>query len=199
MRLKAMLASAIPAAVLTCTAAGTHAQVAPAAKVNGLPIAISIGISDYDIDYGPGRRMQGPVARVGMHVFHNVGIDVSARSIFMNTPSRVTRMQQNTFLAGAYYDAPAIWRIHPFARFAGGLDTIEFPSSNPAYTRDSYTVYAPSGGIEIPIHGRLSFRAEYEYEFWKKYHGPRDLNPQGFTIGATYYLSARHLRAHPEN
>ena len=199
MRLKSMLASAIPAAILTCTAVGARAQVAPAAKVSGLPIAISIGISDYDLDYGHDRRMEGPVGRVGMHVFHNIGIDVSARSIFMNTPTQLTRMQQNTFLAGAYYDTPSVWRVHPFARFGAGIGTIEFPSRDPLYTRDTYTVYAPSGGIEIPIHGRLSFRAEYEYQFWQKYHGHNDLTPQGFTIGATYYLSARHLRPHHED
>jgi hypothetical protein len=198
MRLKPLFLPALTAILLAFSASRSHAQVAPAAKVNGLPIAISVGISDYDIGYGPGRRMQGAVIRGGMHVFHGLGIDLSARSIFMNTPTRVTRMQQNTFLAGAYYDAPHVWRIHPFARYAGGIGTIEFPSRNPYYTRDSFTVYAAGGGIEIPVVSHLNFRAEYEYQWWKNYLGPNELNPFGVTFGATYYVRGIHRRPHTE-
>jgi opacity protein-like surface antigen len=183
--------------MLIFSAAIAPAQVAPAAKVGGYPIAISAGVSDYDIDYGFSRRMEGLVIRGGVHVFHGLGVDVSARSIFMNTPARVTRMQQNTFLAGAYYDAPAIWHLRPFVRYAGGIGTIEFPSRNPNYTRDSFTVYAPSGGVEYLVSPRAAIRAEYEYQSWMKYQGPKQLNPQGWTIGATYYLRGKRMRAHP--
>ena len=179
---------------------GSHhafAQVTPAAKVSGLPISISVGVSDYDLDYGPSRRMQGLVIRGGYEFFHGVGIDVDARTIFMNTPSPLTRMQQNTFLGGVYYEVPHPWRVRPFVRWGGGLGTIEFPSKNPLYTRDSYTVYAPSGGVEIPVVHRVAIRGEYEYQFWHQYHGPNDLTPQGYTIGVTYSLSDRHIRPHP--
>jgi len=173
------------------------AQVAPAAKVSGIPLAISIGMSDYDLDYGPGRRMQGPVIRAGAEVFHGVGIDLSARAIFMNTPTQLTRMQQNTFLGGVYYTAPSVWKIRPFVRFGAGVGNIEFPSRNPKYTRDDFTVYAPSGGIEYPIIPKVYFRAEYEYQFWEQYLGKGTLNPQGGTVGVTVYLGGRHLRPHP--
>ena len=179
---------------------GTHlalAQVAPAARVSGLPITISLGVSDYDLDYGPSRRMQGLVIRGGYEFFHGAGIDVSARSLFINTPTPLTRMQQSTFLAGAFYEMPPRWRVRPFVRFGGGLGVIEFPSRSPAYTRDSYTVYAPSGGVEIPVVGKLAIRGEYEYQFWHQFHGPHDLTPQGYTIGVSYSMGARHRRPHP--
>jgi opacity protein-like surface antigen len=194
MRFRAILA-AIPAAVL-CLSSSIQAQVAPAATVGGRPIGLTVAFSDYSIDYGPDRRMQGVMVRGGVGVFRGLGVDVSARTIFMNTPPRLTRMQQNTFLAGAFYETSGRWRVRPFARFAGGIGTIEFPSRNPFYTRDTFTVYGASGGIEYPIIPKLYLRGEYEYQFWLKYQGPNQLNPQGGTLGVTYYLRGKSPRPH---
>ena len=196
MRIKVSLVAIF---IASCIAVGSGtralAQVAPSARVGGLPIGIGIGFSSYDIDYG-NLRMEGPVARASLGLFHGIGIDASARSIFMFTPSQLTRMQQTTLLGGVYYEAPLMFHVRPFVRYAGGLGIIEFPSYNPAYTRDSYTVTAPSGGVEIPLREKLYLRAEYEYQFWKQYHGPNDLTPNGFTLGVTYYLSGMRTRAH---
>ena len=192
MRFKAFVVPFCSAAVLFLLAAGpvrnAAAQVAPAARVGGHPIGVGFGMSGYYLDYGPGRWMEGPMVRASVGVFHGLGVDVSARSIFMNTPKPITRMQQTTLLAGAYYDGLHFGRFRPFARFAGGYGVIEFPSRNPAYTRDSFTVYAPGGGVEYQLSRRVALRGEYEYEFWRKYFGPHDLNPQGVTLGVTYYL-----------
>lgn len=196
MRLKCLCTAA---AVALFSGFGSHvgmAQVAPAAKVSGIPLTVSVGISDYDLDYGPGRRMQGIVGRVGYELFHGIGIDGDARTIFMNTPPQLERMQQTTYLGGVFYEPQTHWGVRPFVRMGGGIGVIEFPSGNPFYTRDSYSVYAPSGGVEVPVMARLAIRGEYEYQFWKQYHGPRDLTPQGFTIGVTYALGGRHLRSH---
>ena len=170
MRLNTVLASLFSAALLMTSSGNLPGQVAPAAIKGGRPIGFTVGVSDYDLDYGPGRRMQGLTASGGVDIFHGIGLDASARTIFINTPPQLTRMQQNTYLGGVFYEAPFLWRIHPFARFGGGLGTIEFPSRNPRYTRDSYRVYAPQGGIEYPITPKLFARADYEYQFWNKYH-----------------------------
>jgi hypothetical protein len=135
----------------------------------------------------------------GVGIFHGIGLDGNARSLFINTPPQLTRMQQNTFLGGVFYESPSVWRLRPFVRFGAGLGTIEFPSRNPFYTRDAYTVLAPSGGLEYPITRKVYFRAEYEYQDWKQYHGPRDLNPQGGTVGVTYYLRGMRERRHFSN
>jgi opacity protein-like surface antigen len=196
MRLKAILTPVFASALLTMLSSNLRAQVAPAAKVGGWPIAVGVGISDYNLDYGPGRRMQGVVVRAGWRLFHGIGIDGNARTIYINTPPQLTRMQQSTFLGGVYYETPSFLRIHPFVRMGGGIGLIEFPSRNPLYTRDTYSVYAPSGGIEYPITRKLFARAEYEYQFWHDYQGPRDLTPQGGTVGVTYYLNGMHVRPH---
>lgn len=196
MRLKLLFPAA---AFLLFSCAGSRlgmAQVAPAARVSGIPLTVSVGISDYNIDYGRGRRMEGVVGRVGYELFHGIGIDGNARTIFMNTPSGVSRMQQTTYLGGVFYKPPVHWAVQPFVRMGGGIGVIEFPSRNPFYTRDSYSVYAPSGGVEVPVMARLAIRGEYEYQFWKEYHGPNDLTPQGYTIGVTYAIGGRHMRPH---
>lgn len=196
MRIKAFFAALVPGAILAAgSVVPAAAQVVAAARVPARPIGVGVGFSSYDLDYGPGRRMEGLSARGSFGLYRGLGIDASARSIFMFTPSSLTRMQQNTFLGGVYYESKPIFHVRPFARMAGGLGTIEFPSRNPAYTRDSYTVFAPSAGIEVPIRNGLYARAEYEYQFWRQYHGPRDLNPQGYTIGFTYYLRGMRQRS----
>jgi len=195
MRLKFLIA-ALAVSALTSAAPSLTAQVAPAAHAGGRPISVGVGISSYNLDYGPGRRMEGAVIRGGVGVFHGIGVDVNARSIFMRTPESLTRMQQNTFLAGVYYDGIHFGRVRPFVRGAGGIGTIEFPSRNPYYTRDTYTVYAPSGGAEFNITPKIAIRGEYEYQFWKEFHGPHYLNPQGYTIGVNYYIRPHRYRTH---
>ena len=194
-----MKAKLVFTTILACSSLAAVAQVAPAAYKGGRPIGIGVGMSSYDLDYGPDRRMEGPVIRASVGVFHGLGVDVSARTLFMNTPEALTRMQQSTFLAGAFYEGPQMFHVRPFVRAAGGLGVIEFPSRNPKYTRDSYTVYAPSGGIEIPVSRKVALRGEYEYQFWKDFHGPHYLNPQGYTIGVTYYLSGHRTKRRDNN
>jgi len=197
MRFRALFSPICTAAILFLCGGAIHSQVAPAARAGGLPIAISVGFSDYDLDWGPGRRMQGLVLRGGWSIFHGLGIDVDARTIFMNTPSQITRMQQTTFLGGVYYVVPRPWPVRPFARFGGGIGLIEFPDkNNPFYTRDSFAVYAPSGGVEVPVMNKLSIRGEYEYQFWQNVFGSHVLTPQGGTVGVTYYLGGIHRRPH---
>jgi opacity protein-like surface antigen len=191
MRLKSTLTALFCAGIVIGSANYLAAQVAPTANKGGLPISFGVGMSRYYLDYGPGRYMEGPVGWAGIRLFHGLGVDGSARSIFMNTPEALTRMQQNTFLGGVFYEGPRFFVIRPFARAAAGIGTIEFPSRNPAYTRDSYSVFAPTGGADVQVSDHVAIRGEYEYEFWKDYHGPHYLNPQGWTIGVVYSLRAR--------
>lgn len=168
-----------------------RAQVAPAASGGGRPIGISVGISDFSIDYGHDRRMLGPVARGGIDLFHGLGVEGSARSIFMFTPDKVTRMQQSVFEGGAFYEAPGFHGVHFFANGGVGLGLIEFPSNNPKYTRDTYTVFQGGGGFEFHMVHRAYLRAEYTYQSWRDFLGPNQLTPQGETLGVTYYLNRR--------
>jgi opacity protein-like surface antigen len=175
------------------------AQVEPAARVGGLPVYFGVGISRYNLDYGPGRYMEGVVGWAGINLFHGLGVDGSARSIFMNTPLSLTRMEQNTFLGGVHYNFRHIGPARPFARMGAGLGSIEFPSNNPLYTRDTYTVLAPSFGADFRVVDHVYIRGEYEYQIWEQFHGNHSLNPQGWTIGAIYSFRNRNPRPHLMN
>ena len=197
MQWKAISAALLCAAM--CSATNLAAQVAPTAKLGGYPIGVGVGLSRYYLDYGPGRYMEGPVAWANISLFHGLGVDGSARSIFMFTPDSLTRMQQTTFLGGVFYEGPHYHFVRPWVRGAGGLGVIEFPSKNPLYTRDSYSVFAPSVGADFQVSDHVAIRTQYEYQFWKDYHGPKYLNPQGVTVGVMYSLRGPRPRPHASN
>src|SRR5580698_141904 len=94
MRFQSLASSLLSAAIFFFAANHVSAQVAPSATVGGYTIGIGAGMSSFNIDYGHGRRMEGPVVRASIDLWHGFGVDASARSIFMFTPSALSRMQQ---------------------------------------------------------------------------------------------------------
>ena len=137
-----MRSKLVLAALLTLFTLPGFAQVAPAVKIGGLPLGVGVGLNDYSIDYGPGRRMLGISAWGDYNIFHGVGIEVEGMSIFADRPSEITpQMKQNSIKGGVIYKARPVWGIHPYAKFLGGVGEIYFPSRNPFYTQDSFTTY----------------------------------------------------------
>lgn len=188
-----MRSKLVLAGLLTLLTLPGLAQVAPAVKVSGLPIGIGVGLNDYSIDYGPGRRMLGISAWGDYNIFHGLGIEVEGMSIFADRPSEIQpQMKQNSIKGGVIYKAHPVWGIHPYAKFLGGVGEIYFPSRNPFYTQDSFTTYGAGGGGEYKIWRTLFVRADYEYQFYKDFLGKGTLNPNGVTVGATYYLRGIH-------
>jgi hypothetical protein len=188
-----MRSKLVLAGLLTLFTLPGFAQVAPAVKIGGLPLGVGVGLNDYSIDYGPGRRMLGVSAWADYYIFHGLGLEVEGMSIFADRPSEVTpQMKQDSIKGGVIYKAHPVWRIHPYAKFLGGVGEIYFPSRNPFYTQDSFTTYGAGGGGEYKIWRTLFVRADYEYQFYKDYFGKGTLNPNGVTVGATYYLRGIH-------
>ena len=167
------------------------AQVAPAAKIHSLPLGVGGGVSDYDLDYGQGRRMLGASAWVDYDLFHGLGIQAEGTDIFADKPSTLTRMKQETVQGGAIYKYHAIKGFRPFVTGEEGVGKIEFPSHNPFYTSDTYLITSIGGGVEYKVWRTLSVRGDYEYQIWHDFR-THSLTPQGFTIGATYYLHSPH-------
>ena len=56
---------------------------------------------------------------------------------------------------------------------------------------DTRTVLAPGGGVDYQIGRHFAVRLDYEYQFWRAIFGPRDLNPNGLTLGAVYSFGGR--------
>jgi hypothetical protein len=187
-----MRSKLVLAALITFSTLPVFAQVVAAGKIGGLPLGVGGGLSDYSIDFGHDRRMIGISAWADYNLFHGLGIEAEGTSIFADKPDAVTRMKQSTIKGGAIYRARPFWGIRPYAKGLVGLASIDFPSHDPFYTHDDFTMYAVGGGAEYKIWKTLYARGDYEYQFWPNVFGPHTLDPNGFTIGATYYLRGIH-------
>jgi len=168
-------------------------QVVPAASDGGgIPLSVGVGLSDYDLDWGHGRRMVGISAWADWNLYHmprllrGLGIEAEGHAIDFARPSSLPNMRQDTALGGVTYTWRHFNKFDPYAKFVGGIGSIDFPSHNPHYHHDTFSVFAPGGGVEYRIWRHISVRGDYEYQFWTHFFGPNSLTPQGFTVGATY-------------
>jgi Outer membrane protein beta-barrel domain len=190
-------------AILFVTASiPAFSQVAPAATEGGLPLVVGVGISDYDLDWGYGRRMVGISPYIDWNLDHlpgllrNVSIEGEAHFIDFARPTSIQpRMQQDTVEGGLMYTWRHYRNLAPYVKAMGGVGTIHFPSDSIFYTRDRFNVIAPGGGLEYHIWRQFWVRGDYEYQFWQHTFGPHDLTPQGFTIGASYHFRHAYPRS----
>jgi opacity protein-like surface antigen len=184
------------ALLLAITAVQAHSQVLPAASKGSVPLEIGGGVSDYLIDWNYGRRMVGATAWVDYHFadqlrfLHGFGIEAEGRDINWDRPSNLPKMRQDTGQGGLTYTWVHYRSIDPYVKIIGGIGSIDFPAPKnyPYYTHDTFAVFTPGGGAEYEIRSRIWVRADYEYQYWHHFRGPHDLNPNGFTIGATYHF-----------
>lgn len=168
------------------------AQVAPTARITGLPLGVGGGFSDYSLDYGQGRRMLGVSGWADYDLWHGLGVEAEVTAIDFDKPSTLQRMSQNSFKGGAIYRARPFWGFRPYAKALIGIGSIYFPSNDPLYTHDTFVVEAFGGGVERRVWNTVYVRGDYEYQLWNQYFGSNNLTPNGFTIGATYYFRKIH-------
>lgn len=190
------------AILLAAAAIPAFSQVAPAATVGGLPLVVGVGISDYDLDWGYGRRMVGISVYGDWNLDHlpgllrNLSIAGEGNFIDFARPASIQpRMQQDTVEGGLLYNWRHYHNLVPYAKAMGGVGSVHFPSDNPLYTRDSFNVIAFGGGAEYHAWRQFWVRGDYEYQFWHHLFGQHDLTPQGFTIGASYHFRHTYPRS----
>lgn len=190
---------AVLAAVLLSVSAAAHSQVVHAATEDHEVLTVGGGLSSYILDYGHTRKMEGVTVWVDWKLPHmpslldGLGIEAEGRDINFGRPSTLPRMRQDTALIGAYYKWHKIGNFRPYAKYLAGIGSIDFPAfpGNPAYDHDTRTVLAPGGGVDYQIGRHFAVRLDYEYQFWRAIFGPRDLNPNGLTLGAVYSFGGR--------
>jgi opacity protein-like surface antigen len=175
-----------------------YAQVAPQATQGGIPLTVGGGVSDYSLDWGPGRRMIGITGWADWRLpfreryLSGLGVEVEGREIDWDKPSDLPKMRQETGLGGPIYILPLhSRRYHLYAKYLVGYGGIYFTSGNPYYTHDTRIIFAPGGGIDYRVWHGLSVRADYEYQFWHQIFGSHDLNPNGPTVGMVYSFGGR--------
>lgn len=189
----------LPLAILLgITTIHGYSQVSPAAHQGRIPLSVGGGISDYSLDWGYGRRMLGITAWVDWHFagqsrfLHGVGIEAEGTDLNWDRPSTLSKMRHDTGQGGLTYTWQHFQHFNPYVKMLGGIGSIDFPPPPhyPYYTHDTFSIFSPGGGVEYQLSNRIWVRGDYEYQFWHQTFGPNDLNPNGFTLGATYHFDS---------
>lgn len=202
-----MRSKLVLAALIALTSLPAISQVAPAARIGGLPLGIGGGISDYDTDYYRPNlpywsgRMVGVSAWADYSIFHGLGIEVEGNLTLAGKPKPFAlagetiygSLKEETVQGGIIYKYHPVYHLRPFAKVVGGIGRIDFPSTNPFYTYENSGLYSVGGGVEYKAWRTIYLRGQYEYQWWKGFRsGSQPLNPSGFSAGATYYLRGIH-------
>ncbi len=202
-----MRSKLVLAALLTLSTLPIFSQVAPAAKISGLPLGVGAGFSDYNTDYYKPflpywtGRMYGVSAWADYRVWHGLGVEVEGNYISGGAPKPRSNnggpiygsLKQANIQGGLIYRYHQIYHVRPFVKALGGIGRIDFPDNNPFYTQEDNAIYSVGGGLEYRVWNNLYARGQYEYQWWSGFRsGTQSLNPAGFTIGATYYLRGVH-------
>jgi opacity protein-like surface antigen len=198
-RFLAMFALAV--SFLTATSPA-FSQVTPSAtgRRNGssLPLVVGGGFSNFDLDYGQGRRMDGVSAWADWDfnldrlpkVLRGFGFEAEGHAIDFDRPASLVanRMRQDTGSGGVIYHFGHFRSFDPYVKYLVGLGSIDFAPLRDRYNHDTFTVYTVGGGAEYKIVGHFWARADYEFQEWHNTFGHSDLTPQGFTIGGSYHF-----------
>jgi len=186
------LTSKLIFAVLILTAVlPIHSQASPAAIQGGVPIVVGAGFSDFSIDWGPGKRMEGISAWADWFpnrlpaVLNGLGVEAEGRDIDFGRPAGVTKVRQDTGLGGLIYTWNRYLNVRPYVKYLAGVGSIDFPPAG-TYSHDTFSVFSPGGGVEYRAWRHIWIRGDYDYQFWHHTFGNNDLTPTGFTIGASY-------------
>lgn len=201
-----MRSKLVLAALLTLTTLPVFSQVAPAVKINGIPLGIGVGVVSYDTDYYRPNlaewsgQMVGVSAWANYNIFRGIGVEVEGTSIFANKPKPSVpageivygSLKEETIQGGIIYKFHERYKLHPYAKAMGGIAKVDFPSVDPYYTAETAGVFSASGGLEYRAWRNIFLRGQYQYQWWEGFRGGTGFNPNGVTFGATYYLRGVH-------
>lgn len=180
-----------------------RSQVTYSAEEGKLPFTVGVGFSNFSDDWGVQNPRQdgitlwadwrvpglpGPLSRL-----EGLGIEFEGRDINYGTPSSIPGHRMDTALGGPTYEWRRAGRIRPFAKYLVGIGSIDFPNGT-NYQHDTRTVYEPGGGVDLRCWSRFSARVEYDYQYWHQIFGPRDLTPNGVSVGVVYDFGMRPTR-----
>ncbi|HTM16676.1 MAG TPA: hypothetical protein VL135_07225 [Terracidiphilus sp.] len=180
--------------MLIGAASRAGAQVTYSAREGKLPLSVGFGIADFSDDWGTRHpRQVGLTLWIDWRLPHmprtlsGLGLEFEGRDVNYATPDYLPGHRMTTGLAGPMYQWRREHRIRPYVKYLLGIGNIDFPNGT-NYQQDTRAIFAPAGGADIRLVGRLSARGEYEYQMWHQIFGPHDLTPQGFTFGVVYDL-----------
>ncbi len=188
-------------AALVFSLAGTaYSQVVPSATENGgFPIMVGAGLGSFNPDFDNGRMLAGTVwvdfQTPLPHYLNGLGFQIEGEDIAFNPnfAQKVAHNKEEVASGGVTYGRWDIHHFRPYGKFLLGFGNADYPTRTGFY-HQTRTVTTFGGGVTYPVLRALSVRAEYEYQYWPQfwYEGSTpegSLNPNGFTIGASYQIS----------
>jgi opacity protein-like surface antigen len=169
--------------ILMLAPLATSAQVAPAQSGGSISMTLGAGFSGWKTDFAID-QMYGIAAYYDLDIGRWAGLEVEGRTIQFNS---VKNIRQDTISAGGRFLFPHYHHLHPYAKFLGGIGSVDFPppATAPYYGHDTFAFYAIGGGVDYRLTRHFSIRGEYESQFWPSFPN-NGLTPRGFTIGAGY-------------
>jgi opacity protein-like surface antigen len=194
----------ILAALFLAASFPAFSQVVPATKEDHLPLVVGVGFSYFYTEMFS-QRVEAPTVWAdwsfnhGPSFLHGFGIEAEIRDLDFGQPPYNANFQMFTAGGGPIYTLRHYRNFHPYGKFLvdyGSMNHIKISGFPSWYTRDNWTIYAPGGGIEYRAWRNVWVRADYEYQFWRAdfFNTNTFLNPEGFTIGASYDFG--HIHAH---
>jgi hypothetical protein len=173
-----------------------RAQVTHAGTEGRFPLTVGFGVSNYSIDWGPGKRMTGIGASVdwrlrGMpHYLNGLSVSAEGQWINWNKPD-IGKHELQVGSGGPSYHFQKWDRIQPYVKYFIGFGGIYFTDTRtPYYSHDTRVIYAPGIGADLRVWNNLGVRVDYEYQFWPNLFGNTS-NPNGFTIGGIWDFGGR--------
>jgi opacity protein-like surface antigen len=183
-----------------------YPQAKPAAIGSRSQFALGAGFSDYYsdwsgrydggalwVDWNPGR---------GPSLFQGLGLEIEARDLNFDRTGGVPHLRLDTVGGGPIYTIRHYRNIHPYGKFLVNYASFDFQPfckvdiepcpKGDQYSHDTRTDYAPGGGVEYRVARHLWVRGDYEYQFFVYFFNHHAMNPNGFTVGASYDFSSFH-------
>ncbi len=177
------------AALLFAAAVPGFSQVRPSGARSGIPLIVGAGFSNFNVDFGGGRRESGGTLWANWTIrqvpgfLQGIGLDIEARDLSFGAPSSLPNMRYDTAGGGVIYHFRRPKSFHPYARFGEQFGSIDFPGT-PGYAHDTRSLMYFGGGADIHGFKSLWVRADYEYQKWQPMLGhSTSLTPNGFTVG----------------
>jgi hypothetical protein len=167
--------------VLLSLAAGareSRAQAKPAGVGPGGYIAVGVGGSAFQADYGK-NYLYGPTVWVDIQPHRVWGIEAEARFLRYHQQQNV---RQDTYLIGPKVAFRPIGWV-PYVKMPVGLGKMTFPYN---YANGSYFVMAPGAGVEYMLGDKVRIRLlDVEYQVWPQFTFGT-LKPYGATAGISF-------------
>lgn len=173
-------------------------QVAPSVGGGGWPFNVGVGFSDFSTEMFA-TRMRGTTVWAdwnlnhGPSYLHGFGVEAEVRDLDLGQPQG-QKLRQGTAGGGPVYTWRHFRNYHPYGKFLvdfAAMDHIENAGLPSWFMGGTWTAFAWGGGIDYRVRGRIWVRTDYEYQFWRVnfFNSNSFLNPQGFTVSASYHLS----------